>query len=184
MKKLAFFLLLVLFALPCKADDTSSENIFQVWTGNMAKTWRCKQYLDVYAPLNTWHNRLFYDKEHISQYNEMPWGGGLGVSRYDDDGDLHALYFMAFNDSNYHAQTIFGYAYQKNWYFGAEKDWNAGVGFTTSITQRQEYSYIPLPLPLPIAGVGFRNIAIQSAYVPGLGKNDGNVLFTWARVSF
>ena len=189
MKKIFVFLFFMLIVFPCKAEDalsapeeeSSFENLFRVWTGNMEKTWRCKSHLDVYVPLNIWHNRLFYDS--VDKYNEMPWGAGLGVSRLDEDGDLHALYFMAFDDSNYKLQTIFGYAFQKNWYFGDDDDWHAGVGFTTALTQRHEYSYIPLPLPLPLAGVGYRNISLQAAYVPGV-RNNGNVLFTWARMSF
>ena len=194
---------MVLLAFPCYAeefsddvDDTSIfdplrdgngdvtfDSVFKVWTGSIEKTWRCKSHLDVYVPLNIWHNRLFYDQEKIDGYNEQPWGGGLGVSRLDDDGDLHALYFMAFKDSNYKLQTIMGYAYQKNWYFGENDDWHYGVGFTTALTQREEYSYIPLPLPLPLAGFGYKNFSLQAAYVPGI-QNNGNVLFTWARMSF
>ena len=51
------------------------------------------------------------------------------------------------------------------------------------LTQRHEYAYIPVPLPLPMIGLGYRNIDINGAYVPGV-KNDGNVLFAFARISF
>lgn len=196
MKKIWFVLFLCFWAVPALAAEKSFvdplkdengnvtfESVFSTWTGSIEKAWRCKQFFDVYVPVNTWHNRLFYDKEKYDEYNEMPWGGGFGVSRLDKDGDWHALYFMAFDDSNYHLQTIFGYAYQKNWYFGANEDWHAGLGFTTALTQREDYSYIPVPLPLPLAGFGYKNFEIQAAYVPGV-KNNGNVLFTWARMSF
>jgi palmitoyl transferase len=32
-----------------------------------------------------------YDKEKTDNYNEMPWGGGLGVSRYNEEGNWSAL---------------------------------------------------------------------------------------------
>ena len=127
---------------------------------------------------------MTYSREALEKYNEFPLGLGVGVSRLDEDGDWHGLMVMAFRDSNYYVQTIFGYGYQKNWYFGENEDWHAGVGFTTVLTQRHEYSYIPLPLPLPIAGVGYKNFALQASYVPGITMDDGNVLFTWARMSF
>ncbi|MBR3502395.1 MAG: phospholipid:lipid A palmitoyltransferase, partial [Alphaproteobacteria bacterium] len=50
-------------------------------------------------------------------------------------------------------------------------------------TQLNDYAFIPFPLQLPIFGFGYRNIDINGAYVPGI-KNDGNVLFMFARISF
>jgi palmitoyl transferase len=180
---LTIALFAILSPLSAHAEESTIKELFNVWVDNIDRTWRCPKALDVYVPVSAWHNRLTYDQDKIDEYNEFPLGAGAGVSRLDDDGDWHGLYFMAFKDSNYHLQTIFGYAYQKNWYFGEEEDWHAGVGFTTSLTQRSEYAYIPVPLPLPLAGVGYKNINVQAAYVPGI-KNDGNVLFTWTRVSF
>lgn len=146
---------------------------------NIKKAWNSDNY-DLYIPMNTWHNRLAYDRDKIDEYNEMPWGLGLGKSFYDDEGDWHSVYAMIFDDSNYHPQSIFGYAYQHNWYFGCGQEWRIGAGYTLSLTQRHEYNYVPLPLPLPLAGIGYKNIDIQAAYVPGV-KNNGNVLFTWLR---
>lgn len=150
---------------------------------NIKETWYNNTNHDLYIPVHTWHNRLTYDKEKYEEYNEMPWGIGFGKSRYDADRDLHFVYFMAFEDSNHHPQTIFGYAYQKNWYFGEDDSWHYGVGFTASLTQRSEYHFIPLPLPLPILGIGHNNFSVQAGYVPG-GKNNGNVMLTWLRVHF
>lgn len=146
---------------------------------NIKKTWESENY-DIYIPVNTWHNRLFYDRDKIDEYNEMPWGLGFGKSFYDDRGDWHSLYAMAFDDSNYHLQTIFGYAYQRNWYLDCDRDWRIGAGYTLSVTQRHEYKYVPLPLPLPLVGLGYKKFNLQAAYVPGV-KNNGNVLFTWVR---
>lgn len=174
--------ILCLSAVSATAEENSfklSENWGQKLQNNMAAAWNAENY-DLYLPINTWHNRLLYDKDKIDDYNEEPWGAGLGKSFYDSDGDWHALYAMGFKDSNKHLQTIFGYAYQHNWPLDCYQKWRVGIGYTLSLTQRSEYAYIPLPLPLPLAGIGYKNFNIQAAYVPGV-KNDGNVLFTWLR---
>ena len=78
---------------------------------------------------------------------------------------------------------MIGYAYQYNWDISESGDWKIGAGYTIGVTQRHEYSYIPVPLPLPVAGLTYKNVSWQAAYVPGI-KNDGNVLFTWLKFSF
>ena len=59
---------------------------------------------DLYIPVLTWHNRLFYDDEHIDRYNEEPWGIGYGRSFWDEN-EWHGVYAMVFEDSNYHPET-------------------------------------------------------------------------------
>lgn len=178
MKKCLLLLALLLsFPQVVLAD---MESYFQKVQQDVKETWKSDEY-DLYVPFWAWHNRLFYDQEHIDKYNEEPWGLGLGVSRYDEDGDWHSIYAMGFKDSNNYLQTIMGYAYQKNWYLDCDRDWAVGVGYTLSLTQRHEYNYIPLPLPLPLAGFSYKGFAVQAAYVPGL-KNNGNILFSWMRI--
>lgn len=173
-KKLIYALVIIL-VLNCEAK----AGILDKFETNFKETWNSDTY-DVYIPLRTWHNRLFYDQDKLDEYNEEPWGLGLGVSRYDEDGDWHGIYAMAFKDSNFYMQTIFGYAYLNNWNLDETGDWKGGLGFTLSLTQRHEYSYVPVPLPLPMAGISYKKISLQAAYVPGV-KNNGNVLFTWLR---
>lgn len=177
MKKF-FTILLALFLLPLTAR-ADLHDYFDKVQKDVAETWKSQTY-DIYIPVNTWHNRLFYDKEHLEDYNEEPWGLGFGKSRYDMNGNWHGIYAMAFKDSNFYVQTIMGYAFQKNWLINNNRDLKVGVGYTLSITQRHEYSYIPVPLPLPIAGITYKRFSIQAAYVPGV-KNNGNVLFSWLR---
>lgn len=159
--------------------EQGRENIWNKAKYNISETWNSDTY-DLYIPFYAWHNRLTYDDEHIDKYNEEAWGLGIGKYRYDKDGDWHGLYAIAFKDSNSYLETMFGYAYQKNWFVNCNRDFRVGLGFTVGVTQRHEYSYIPVPLPLPIAGIEYGRFAIQAAYVPGV-KNDGNVLFTWFR---
>ncbi len=156
------------------------DSYFQQLKQDVKDTWESDKY-DAYIPVYTWHNRLFYDKEKIEDYNEEPWGFGIGKSHYDAAGNWHGLYAMGFKDSNFYLETIFGYAYQKNWYVNCNRDFSVGVGYTLSLTQRHEYKYIPVPLPLPLAGITYKRFSVQAAYVPGI-KNNGNVLFTWLRI--
>ena len=183
---------LVVCAVSVEAAEAKKEvpnwNIFTeegrdyVWGRakyNFSETWNSDSY-DLYIPFYAWHNRLAYDSEHIKKYNEEAWGLGFGKYRYDEDGGWHGLYAIAFKDSNFYLETMFGYAYQKNWFVNCNRDFRVGLGFTVGLTQRHEYNYIPVPLPLPMAGIEYGRLALQAAYVPGI-KNDGNVLFTWLR---
>lgn len=171
-----------LLAMPLKAKAGICETLGDWYCTiryNVIETWNDHSSYDLFVPLYAWHNRLTYDREHIKKYNENPWGAGLGMSRFDEDGDWHSLYAMYFKDSNGYGETMFGYAFLKNhnWH-----DVRLGYGFTIGATQRHEYSYIPVPLPLPLIGIGYGRVDLQAAYVPGI-KNDGNVLFIWTRIS-
>lgn len=139
--------------------------------------------LNLLVPFYTWHNRLTYDCDRWGRYNENPWGGGAGLSVFDEDGDSHILYLMVFQDSWNRIEPFGGYAYFKNWHFGQDDDFRAGVGFTLGITAREQYDYIPFPLPLPVFGIGYKQLSVEAAYIPG-GYNDGNVLFAWVRFVF
>lgn len=164
-------------------DYYSVSSIFHRLVDNSVKTWKEPDYHSIFVPVRTWHNRIAYDKKKVKEYNEEPWGIGFGLTRYDEDDDMHAVFAMIFKDSNFYQQTIFGYAYQKNYWFGDAKDWFAGYGLVASLTQRHEYSYIPVPLPIPMVGIGHRNVSLQMAYVPGV-KNNGNVAFAWVKIDF
>lgn len=180
-KKIVFaFLFVFICAFNASASETEGMGWQEKIKYNLRETWNSKTY-DLYIPLYAWHNRLAYDDEHLDKYNENSWGGGLGFSRYDSDGDWHGLYAMAFIDSNDYIETMFGYAFMKNWYSETIKDLRYSLGFTVGATQRHEYSYIPVPLPLPLAGIGYKRFDLQAAYVPGI-KNDGNVLFIWSKI--
>ena len=59
---------------------------------NIAQTWQQPEHYDLYIPAITWHARFAYDKEKTDRYNERPWGGGFGQSRWDEKGNWHGLY--------------------------------------------------------------------------------------------
>ena len=56
---------------------------------NIAQTWQQPEHYDLYIPAITWHARFAYDKEKTDRYNERPWGGGFGQSRWDEKGNWH-----------------------------------------------------------------------------------------------
>ena len=178
MKKIILVLILL-----CSFINNASAGIKEYWQQlkeDVSNTWNSDKY-DAYIPLYAWHNRLTYDKEHIEKYNENPWGFGVGKLYIDTKGSWHGLYAMAFKDSNKHLETFLGYAFMKNWVVGDNPDLKVGGGYTLGVTQRVDWYYLPMPAPLPIAGISYKDIALQAAYVPGV-KNDGNVLFVWTKI--
>lgn len=140
-------------------------------------TWDSNGY-ELYIPINTWHNRAYYTKQEIENFNERPWGLGLGKYRYDADGDWHGLYFMAFSDSHQKIEPIAGYGFQKIWQ--ADNQVKIGLGLSVGLTMREELNYTPIPLIVPLISVKYKKVAMQSTYVPG-GDGHGNILFTWLR---
>ena len=162
---------------PEAAARPATPGFWQRSWDNVETTWRSDRY-ELYLPAITWHNRAFYDRDKIDEYNEHPWGLGLGRYRYDSDGNWHALYAMFFLDSHDKVEPFAGYAWQKIW--RPADDVRLGAGFTVGVTARSDYSYIPFPAILPLVSVEYRRLALQATYIPG-GHNNGNVLFGWLR---
>ena len=77
-----------IFALSVQAETKvyGEQRISGWWSwlkNDVSQTWNEPQNYDLYLPFLSWHNRFMYDKEKTDNYNEMPWGGGFGVSRYN-----------------------------------------------------------------------------------------------------
>lgn len=149
----------------------------------VSTTWNDSDSQDLYLPVITWHNRLTYDKEKTDKYNERPWGGGYGISRYDDKGNWNGIYFMAFKDSHNKWEPIGGYGWEKIWTPAQDKDFRLGLGYTAAVTARDDYKYIPIPIVLPLASIGYNKLTFQATYIPGT-YNNGNVFFAWLRYQF
>lgn len=136
--KMKKYLFLALFV--CLLPDVAAAGMreyFQQVQRDVKETWKSDEY-DLFVPVYAWHNRLTYDQKHIDKYNENPWGLGFGKTRYDENGNWHSLYAMAFKDSNKYLETIFGYAWMKNWFVNCNRDFRVGLGYTLSLTQRHE----------------------------------------------
>ena len=155
-----------------------SRSILQSIGDSFSLAWN-KGTLDIFLPLAAWHNTSMYDS--TSEYNERPWGFGVGMSAFDDDGDQHGLFAMGIMDSKNHFQPIVGYSYIANWELFS--DFSVGAGLAAGITARDNYKYIPFPAALPIVSLQYSNLALQATYIPGM-YNEGNVLFTWLRWHF
>jgi palmitoyl transferase len=150
---------------------------------DMVETWEAPQHYDLYVPAITWHARFAYDKEKTDRYNERPWGAGFGQSRWDEKGNWHGLYAMAFKDSYNKWEPIAGYGWEKTWRPLADDNLHLGLGFTAAVTARDNWNYIPIPLVLPLASVGYGPATFQMTYIPGT-YNNGNVYFAWMRFQF
>lgn len=111
---------------------------------NIAQTWQQPEHYDLYIPAITWHARFAYDKEKTDRYNERPWGGGFGLSRWDEKGNWHGLYAMAFKDSWNKWEPIAGYGWESTWRPLADENFHLGLGFTAGVTARDNWNYIPL----------------------------------------
>lgn len=143
---------------------------------------------DVYFPFLAWHNRAMWDKKRIAEDNEFAYGFGFGKSVRDERGNSYSLAAMGFSDSNKDFQPFVGYVYKKSWKPFAKLDFRVGLGFTVGLTARKRYDgkkhnyRYPIPLALPVAGVEYKNLAVEAVYIPGR-RNSENVLFVWSRLS-
>jgi len=170
------------------ADDTYREQHTSQWWTSLAEditqTWQEPQRYDLYLPFLSWHARFMYDKEKTDKYNEMPWGGGLGMSRFNEVGNWSALFAMVFKDSHNEWQPAVGYGWEKGWYLDAAKDFRLGLGAAAGITAREDFAnYVPLPFIFPLFSAGYKRVTVQFTYIPGT-YNNGNVLFAWLRFGF
>jgi len=161
----------------------SIQSGWNTFTSNVQQTWQQPQNSDFYLPAITWHNRWTYDDEHIKRYNERPWGAGGGISRYDDKGNWHGLYLMAFKDSYNKWEPFTGYGWEATWHPIDGSRFHLGAGYTAGVTARDNWRYIPVPALLPLASVGYGPLNFQMTYIPGT-YNNGNVYFAWLRFQF
>ncbi len=69
-----------------------------------------------------------YDKEKTDRYNERPWGGGFGLSRWDEKKANYGPYAMAFKDSWNKWEPIAGYGWESTWRPLADENFHSGSG--------------------------------------------------------
>lgn len=175
MKKIVCTLFLILTALTAQAQEPKCS-----WSDHLSSLWHSDQY-DFVLPANTWHNRLAYSHQKIKEFNERPWGAGIGKRFYDEDKDLHSMIAMVFLDSHDDPEPLIGYQFQKKWYYGEQQDFSLGLGYSMGITARSDYSWVPFPYVAPIFSIQYWRISLENTYIPGK-KGNGNVLFTWLRI--
>jgi palmitoyl transferase len=136
---------------------------------------------DLYVPLYAWHNRWTYTPDKLSNYNENPWGTGMGKGIWDEHGNWQGLYAIVFLDSHKNVQPMGGYGYLLTYH--PTEDSGLGIGFTAMMTARPDIlNNWPFPGALPLASIHYKNVMVMGAYVPG-GENIGNVLFLMAKIT-
>ena len=134
---------------------------------------------DFYLPLRTHHLRFAYDRNKIDGYQEQPLGIGFGRSLYEE-GLWRGLYVLAFQDSHFKPSYMAGYAHQ--WLWKPAQDFRVGGGLTAFVMARSDIGhYTPFPGLLPTASIGYKNVSIETTYVPGT-RGAGNILFFWGRI--
>jgi lipid IVA palmitoyltransferase len=151
------------------------HRLHQVWT---------EGHNELYVSGYAWHNRFTYSAEQIREkkYNELAWGGGFGKGFFDEKGNWHGLYAIAFLDSHKNVEPTAGYAYLK--VANLTKDFKAGLGFSLLVTARPDIlHYVPFPGAVPWAGVFYKKVSLKAAYIPGSSTN-GNVLYVVGTYAF
>ncbi|CAM3722403.1 lipid IV(A) palmitoyltransferase PagP [Rahnella bruchi] len=165
------------------SSQNNDEGLWGSFKNNITETWDAPQNQDLFLPVLTRHNRHTHSKKQIEGYNEHPWGGGYGISRYDEKGNWHALYAMAFKDSFNKWEPVAGYGYEKIWQPLDDKEFRLGAGYIAAVSARDNYDYVPFPMVLPLVFAGYSRLTFQATYVPGTSTK-GNVLFGWFRWDF
>jgi palmitoyl transferase len=152
--------------------EDAKHRLYQIWTEGHG---------DLYIPNYAWHNRLYYDADKLSRYNEFPWGAGFGKGIWDEHNNWQGLYAIVFMDSHSNIQPMAGYGYLLTHHL--TENAGVGIGFTLMMTARQDImNYTPFPGILPLASINYKNILIMGAYVPGT-QNIGNVLFIMTKLT-
>jgi len=138
---------------------------------------------ELYVPVYTYHMPYAYTQTLLDSYNDNPWGLGFGKGLYNEHNNWEGLFAMEFADSHGHPEYEGGYAWLATWHPFANGV-RTGAGYTAFITARSDYRrYTPFPGVLPVGSIGWKNVDLQSTFVPGM-KNNGNVLFTWVKFTF
>jgi len=191
MKRIAHSCVGLAFATIALTAQASSNGSVTQWMGakwdhattSVKETWR-EGDVELYVPFLTYHMRFNYDQDLLDDYNEYPAGFGLGKGRYNASGNYEGMYAMGFRDSHGKPSFMAGYAWMPTWQV-SNSDVKVGVGVTGFLMSRSNYyNGIPFPGVLPIASISYKNLAVQAAYIPSRRRNDGNVLFVWAKWTF
>lgn len=180
-RSLIFWLLFFLLQTAIAQDHSDCEkgpSLIKHFCHRLHQIWYqgdTELYLTGYA----WHNRYVYDPAKIGRYNELAWGGGLGKSFYDEDGDWHGLAAFAFLDSHKNVEPVAGYGFMKIYHFN--ENVRLGAGYSILVTARPDIFHgIPFPGALPWLTANYRRATLAATYIPG-AAGAGNVLFILGR---
>jgi len=138
---------------------------------------------DLYVTGYCWHLPYAYSAETRAHLNETTWGGGIGRSMTDDDGDRHSVFFVTFEDSHYSPQFALSYGWQR--YLTPERPRSFGWGYMAFVFAREDvHGYTPVPALLPCVSMRGRTWEVLGMFVPKVSKDiKGDVLFVFLRLS-
>lgn len=174
-------LIVVSVSLITMADANSSKSWPLSIPSRIQQVWHDGK-VELYVSGYAWHNRYTYRKAKIKTYNEKAWGGGLGKGRYDENGNWHGLYTLAFLDSHSNVEPVVGYAFLNVAHLDANN--RLGLGYTLLVTSRPDIFHgKPFPGALPWVSFNHRKLTISATYIPS-GAGAGNVLYIWGKWTF
>ena len=164
-------------ASPCEKWPAWARPIclrpYQTWTEG-----KNELYISGYA----WHNRYYYDSDRLHRYNEKAWGGGVGKSFYDENGNWHGLFAIDFLDSHKYPEPAVGYAFLK--VFHLSENARIGGGYSVLATQRPDIFHgYPVVGVLPWMSISYQRLSVSATYIPG-SRNIGNVVYAVAKWIF
>ncbi|WP_298313146.1 lipid IV(A) palmitoyltransferase PagP, partial [Propionivibrio sp.] len=134
---------------------------------------------EFYLPLETYHLRSKYSAEKIATFQEKPFGFGVGRGGYNEHGNWEGVYAMGFQDSHFKPSYIAGYGWKAIWH--PAEDVRLGLGYTAALMTRADIAnYIPFPVVLPMASLAYKNLSLETVFVPG-AAGAGNIFFIWAK---
>ena len=172
--KYIFCLFLVTATLPTFANDIATEQESSLWdqaTTHLKTIWNAGKW-DMMLPFYTWHCPWRYSQEKRKEYNEFPWGIGIGKYIEPTPDRRYGFKVMTFQDSFNKPEPSVWYSWQALWREG--KDFRPTLGFVAGITARENYHWIPVPGAAPVVGFDYKSMSVEALYLPGF-----DVVFTW-----
>lgn len=137
-----------------------------------------------YASGYAWHLPYQYQGETRARLNETTWGGGVGRTILDGDGDRHSVCLLVFSDSHRTPQWNLGYGWQRYW--SPTPDFGLGGGYLAFLFSRRDVANnLPIPALLPCASIRYRGIELIGMFIPRISRDiTGDVLYFCLRMPF
>jgi hypothetical protein len=163
------------------AGPLSSSGVFDGKLDSMSEAIRFGQW-ESYATGYAWHLPQGYQETTRARLNETTWGGGVGRTIRDEDGDRHSVYLMGFADSHRAPQLNLGYAWQRYW--RVTRNTALGGGYLAFVFSREDVAnHMPMPALLPCASISYRGLEVIGLFVPRVSRDiKGDVVFVYLRV--
>lgn len=183
MKALGLFMVLAFLGLKSYATNSESCQKGPAFGKKICQRWHQiwqEGSNDLILSGYAWHNRYTYSPEKIKTYNELAWGGGLAKDFFDERGNEHALYAIAFLDSHKNVEPVLGYAYIVTGHVSNKV--SLGLGYTLLVTMRPDINHnIPFPGILPWFTANYGRASLMATYIPG-ARGAGNVLLVLGKI--